>query len=368
MLKYTPFYHVCLQSGATMEGASWVTPACFSSIEEECLAVRQKVGITDFSTMSKFDIKGPDSKQFLQKMIVNDINKLKPGKGLYSCMVNEEGGMFDDTTVFQFTEDHFFVVGSTAGRQKDIERFKKYSEDYKVYITDVTSAFGLLSVQGPFARDLLNSVCDSLLNDVDYFEFKFVKINQCSILASRTGFTGELGYELFINSEDCPVVWDTVLEAGKKFGCRPYGLKAGSGVLRLEKGYIGGKEYNETINPYEAGLGWTVKLNTDFIGKEALSKIKEKGPERKLMGFVILEKNVNVSSGNKVLSKNEEIGMITSATYSPILNKHIALGYVKTGYEQINSKVKITIDKYNAVDAILVSKVFYDSENKKLKA
>jgi len=367
-LKYTPFYNVCLQAGAKMEGTSWVTPAYFSSIEEECLAVRQKVGITDFSTMSKFDIKGPDSKQFLQMMIVNDINKLEPGKGLYSCMVNEDGGMYDDTTVFQFSEDHFFLVGSTAGRQKDIERFKIYSENYKVYVTDVTSAFGLLSVQGPRSRELLNSVCEPLLDDVDYFGFKIVKINQCSILASRTGFTGELGYELFINTEDCPTVWETVLEAGKKFGCIPYGLKAGSGILRLEKGYIGGKEYNETINPYEAGLGWTVKLNTDFVGKEALSKIKEKGPEKKLMGFSILEKNINVLSGNKVYFKDEEIGMITSATYSSILNKHIAIGYVKTDYAKIDTKVNIAIDKDQYADAIQVSKVFYDSENKKLKA
>ena len=187
-MKKSAFYYVNLNNGAKMGGGKpWHTPSEFTDVIEEYWAVREAVGVTDWSTMCKFDIKGPESKEFLQQSIVNDVDRLAPGKGLYSCMANEEGGMYDDTTVYMYGEDHYLLVGSTAGRARDIERLEKYSKDYKVYITDVTGGFGLLSVQGPNTRKVLNAVSDVTVDDIDYFCFKMIKIADHDVMASRTG-------------------------------------------------------------------------------------------------------------------------------------------------------------------------------------
>lgn len=366
-MKKSPFYYLNLQNGATMAGAPWHTPAQFTSVEEEHLAVRSTCGMTDWSTMCKFDIKGPDAKAFLQRMIVNDMERLAPGKGLYSCMCNEAGGMFDDTTVYQYAENHYLLVGSTAGRSKDARRFAEHSKGMAVYVTDVTGGYGLLSVQGPNARALLNSISGKKLDGVAYFDFIMADIAEHTVMISRTGFTGELGYEIFIASEDCPCVFEAILDAGKAFGLKLVGLKAASGILRLEKGYLSGKEYNETINPYEAGVGWSVRLDTDFIGRDALAEIKKNGPARKLMGFVVADSSRVAVAGDSLWCNGQTVGEITSATYSPTLGQSIGLAYVQAAFSAPDTQVVVKIDGQDCA-AQLCSKTFYDKECLRLKA
>ena len=367
-MKKSPFYYLNLNQGAVMSGGKpWHTPAQFTDVLEEYNAVRTACGVTDWSTMCKFDIKGPDAKTFLQKMIVNDINRLTPGRGLYSCMCNEQGGMYDDTTVYQYAEDHYLLVGSTAGRAKDAKRFAAYSRGMRVYITDVTGGFGLLSVQGPNTRKLLNSVSSETVDDVAYFAFKMIQIAGHDVMASRTGFTGELGFELFIAAEDCPCVYEAILEAGKDCGLKPVGLLAASGMLRLEKGYLSGKEYSESINPYEAGVGWSVKLDTDFIGRDALADLKQRGPAKRLMGFIMDGKDKVAPAGGQVLADGASAGQVTAATYSPVLDRSLGLAYIDAAYAVEGAEVTIPVDGVPAA-AKLCSKTMYDPENIRLKA
>lgn len=367
-MKKSPFYYLNLQNGGQMAGGKpWHTPAVFTDMMEEYNAVRFACGVTDWSTMCKFDIKGPEAKAFLQKMLVNDIDRLEPGKGFYSSMCNEDGGMYDDTTVYQYAENHYLLVGSTAGRAKDTKRLNEYGKDMQVYITDVTGGIGMLSVQGPNSRDLLNSISDTTLNDVAYFEFKNVKIADHDVMVSRTGFAGELGYELFINAEDCSCVYEAVFEAGKNFGMKLVGLKAAASMLRLEKGYLAGSEYNESINPYEAGIGWSVKLDTDFIGRDALAQIKANGPAKKLMGFMLDEETGVATAGEPVFVDGNPIGKITATVYSPVLAKSIGLAYIDTPFAEVGKAVTVNVDGKPAA-AVLCKKAMYDPDCKRLKA
>lgn len=347
-------------------GKPWHTPMQFTSVLEEYNAVRHTCGVTDWSTMCKFDIKGPDAKSFLQKILVNDVDRLSPGKGLYSSMCNEDGGMFDDTTVYQYGENHYLLVGSTAGREKDVKRLAEYSNGKQVYITDVTGGIGILSVQGPNSRKLLNSISDTSLNDLKYFEFKMVTIAGHTVMVSRTGFTGELGFELFVASEDCPCVYEAVLEAGKEYGVRLVGLNAAANMLRIEKGYLAGAEYNETINPFEAGVGWTVRLNRDFVGCKALAKIKEAGPTKKLMGFWVNDVEKVPQGGARIFADGKDVGWVTAAMYSPILEKSIGLAYIEAGHAVLGKIVDIEMEG-GLVSAKLSQKAMYDPECARLK-
>ena len=186
-------------------------------------------------------------------------------------------------------------------------------------------------------------------------------------MASRTGFTGELGFELFIAAEDCPCVYEAILEAGKSWGLKLVGLLAASGMLRLEKGYLSGKEYNESINPYEAGVGWSVKLDTDFIGRDALAEIKKNGPARKLMGFVMDDKEKTASGGEEVSAGGKVVGKVTAATYSPILGKSIGLAYIDAACALEGTAVTISLEGA-AESAQLCAKTMYDPEGARLKA
>lgn len=363
----TPFYHLMMQKGAKINTTTWVTAAVYTNVEEELEAIRKTVAATDWSTMSKFDIKGPDAKSFVQYMVVNDVNKLPPGRVMYCCMATEDGGMYDDTTVYCFSDKHYMIVGSTAGRKKDMNRFNKYREGKQVYITDITGMWGLLSLQGPNSRDLLNKVCETSLKDLAYYSFMKNKISGYNVLISRTGFTGELGYELYIAAEDCLDVWDAIEAEGSPFGLKLVGLSAASGIARLEKGLIGGADYGEDINPYEVGLGWTVALDTDFIGRDALRRIHDRGPARKLMGFQIDSKDKIAKKGMEIFMDEKVVGNVTSGNYSYTFAKSIGLGFVQADKAVAGKKVQIKIGE-DIVEAVLFAKNMYDPRGLRLKA
>jgi len=366
-MKKSPFYALHLQANATMINGAWCAAGVYTDIVEEYHAIRNDAGLSDWSTMGKFVIQGAQAKEFMQKMIVNDINRIKPGLALYSSMVNEEGGIFDDTVVYQLAENHYLLVGSTAGRAKDAKRFAEHSKGIHVNVTDVTSAYGMLSVQGPKSRDLLNTICSETLNDVPYFGLKFCKIANCDLIIARTGFTGELGFEIFINAEDGHDVWDAIIEAGKPFGLRLCGILASASMLRLEKGYISAKEYNETINPYEAGLGWSVRLETDFIGRDALKKIKEQGPARSLMGFIVSGcDDLGVANGD-VTCDGKKVGFISSACFSPALKKSIGMTFIDAKYAKIDQVVSVTTAA-GMKEAKLCEKAFDDPSHSRAKS
>ncbi len=367
-MKKSPFYYLNLKNGAVMGGGNpWHTPLQFTDVLEEYWAVRKTCGLTDWSTMCKFDIKGPEAKAFMQYLLVNDVDRLAPGKGFYSSICNEQGGMFDDTTVYQLGENHYLLVGSTAGRAKDTKLLAELTAGREVYVTDVTGGLGILSVQGPNSRALLNSISDTSLDDIEYFTFKTVKIADHDVMVSRTGFTGELGFELFVASEDCSCVYEAVTEAGKNYGLKLVGVSAAAGALRLEKGYLAGKEYNESINPFEASVGWTVRFTRDFIGRKALEEIKMNGPARKLMGFIAADKTLVADAGKPVCVGDAVVGETTSTAYSPVLDKSIGLAFIDAKHAVDGAEVTVSVgDK--TVAATLCGKAMYDPEGARLKA
>lgn len=365
-MKKSPFYFMHVKEGAVMGTGAWSSPQKYTDSDQEHHAVRNNIGVTDFSTMSKFDIQGPDAAAYLQKLIVNDICKLVPGKALYSCMTNEEGGMFDDTTVYMFNEEHYMLVGSTACRYKDIPWLNKHKQGMQVYVTDITSAYGLLSVQGPKSRLLLNEICAQSVDKIEYFHFIETQIDGSNVLLSRTGFTGEVGFELYIPSEDCPDIWEIVKEYGEKYDLKFVGMLAASGTLRLEKGYIGGKDYGEHTNPFEVGLGWTVAGDTEFIGSAALKKIRSEGVKKSLIGFSIADKSKIAANKADVLADGKVIGSVTSAALSPTYDVSFGMMFIDPEYAIIGNKIKIVVNGQQ-VDAEVAGKCLHDPEMKILK-
>lgn len=367
-MKKTPFYSKLIEVGASLGTGTWNTAREYSNSTpvEEHQAVRNAVGIIDFSTMSKFDIKGEDAQKFVQKMIVNDVSKLAPGEVLYSSIVNSDGGVFDDTTVYSFSDDHYWIVGSTAGREKVFDRLKEYSKYMRAYVTDLTSAYGLLAVQGPHSRELLNTISEPKIDDLDYFWFEEVEIAGLPVMISRTGFTGELGFELYIAAENAPKIWEVVSEAGKDFDAKYCGLNA-VGTIRIEKGLIGGSDYGEDTNPYEVGLGWTVDLDTDFVGHDALKKIKEEGPKRKLMGFRIPDKELVAETGDEIFIDDTVIGEVTSPAWSVTYDISMGMALIDSDYAEEDKKVQIKIDG-KLVDGHLANQNLHDPENKRVRA
>lgn len=368
MMRRTPFYELNVKAGAKMTQGAWALPMEYTGTKQEHEAVRQRAGITDFSSMGQVDIKGKDAFALVQNLVVNDVNRLSPGKVMYSTMCNPEGGIVDDTTVYCLASDHYWIVTSTANRFNDVAWIKEHAKGLNVAVTDISSGIGLLSLQGPLSRTILQSVTDIDLQNVKYFEFAIGKVGEASVLVSRTGFTGELGYELYVNADEAYELWDTVMKAGEPHGAMLCGLGAAGSTLPLEKGYLSGREYNETINPFEVGLGWTVRLNKgNFIGRDALMAIKEKGISKKLVGFELDDSLVIAKTGNPILVGGKTVGKVTSAAFGYTVNKSIGMGFVDIDYSKVGTEIEIDLDESTAKGR-LVAKPFYDPEALRTRA
>lgn len=365
-MKRTPFYELHLKAGAKMSSAGWALPLEYTSVAQEHQAVRQCAGLTDFSSMGEIDLKGSEAFALLQKLLVNDVARLAPGKAMYSTMCNADGGIVDDTTVYCHAPNHYWIVTSTANRMKDVAWVQEQAKGMNVAVTDISSGIGLLCLQGPCSREILQPITDADLSELHYFEFVKAKVKDVPVWISRTGFTGELGYELYVGAEDAQELWENLLAAGEPRGLTLCGLGAAGNTLPLEKGYLSGREYNESISPIEAGLGWTVRLNKgDFIGREALKAIKEKGPQRRLMGFELNDASKVAKSGATILANGQAVGKVTSASFGPSVGKSIGLGYVQAEHAAIGTEVEIDVDGVR-FPGRLVNKRFYDPDNLRL--
>lgn len=367
-MRRTPFYELHIKSGAKMAQGAWALPMEYTGVKEEHEAVRQRAGITDFSSMGQINIKGKDAFALVQNLVVNDINRLSAGKVLYSTMCNPEGGIIDDTTVYCVAPDHYWIVTSTANRFKDVEWINEHAKGMDVSVTDISSGIGLLCLQGPLSRTILQSVTDIDLQGVKYFEFAKARVGDTPVIVSRTGFTGELGYEIYVNAEDAYELWDALINAGKPHGAMLCGLGAAGGTIPLEKGYLSGREYNETINPFEVGLGWTVRLNKEnFIGRDALLAVKEKGVSKKLVGFELEDPSIVAKTGNQILCGGKAIGKVTSASYCFTVGKSIGLGFVGAEHSSVGTAVEIDLGEDTAKGKLVV-KPFYDPEGLRAKS
>lgn len=365
-LKRTPLYPLYEEYGAkTIDFGGWDLPVQFSSIKEEHEAVREKAGIFDVSHMGEIVVKGKESAAFLQKMMTNDLSKLKEGRAQYTAMCYENGGTVDDLLIYRLGPNDFLLIVNAANTEKDYDWLTQHAEG-EVEIENVSDQYALIAIQGPKAQDILQKITtDTDLGEIKFFAFRQnVDLNGAKALVSRTGYTGEDGFEIYCKPEDAISLWKNLLEAGKDEGILPCGLGARD-TLRFEATLpLYGQELSPEISPLEAGIGFAVKLNkeADFIGKEALAKQKEEGVPRKLVGIEMLDRGIP-RNGYPVYSDDEEIGFVTSGTQSPTLKKNIGLALIKSEYSETGKELEIAVRK-KRLKAKIVETPFYTRPKK----
>jgi len=343
-MKKTKFFNVHEKLRAKIvEFAGYLMPIQYTSIIAEHKTVRNSVGVFDVSHMGEIFISGKNALDFVQYITINDSSKLIPGRVQYSAMCYNDGGIVDDLLVYKISTTEFMLVVNASNISKDFEWMLK-NNTFGVEIKNLSDEYSLLAVQGPKSKEVIQKLCENTL-DIDYYHFIKTKICGYNMIVSRTGYTGELGYELYFKGDEeiAEDVWNKIFEAGKEFDIQPVGLGARD-TLRLEMGFcLYGNDIDQNTNPLEAGLGWITKLNKDnFVGKNALLKVKKDGLKRKLVALLSDERCFPRHGYDLTVSGNK-VGVITSGTVSPVLDKAIALGYVDSKFTQDGSIINFSI-------------------------
>lgn len=365
-LKRTPLFDVYKEyGGKTIDFGGWELPVQFSSIKEEHEAVRTKAGLFDVSHMGEVEVKGPGSLAYLQKLMTNDVSKLKNGGAQYTAMCYENGGTVDDLLVYKIEEDHYLLVVNASNIEKDYEWMKDHLEG-DVEIKNLSEDMAQLALQGPAAEEVLQKLASEHdLSQIGFFKFiEEVDLNGKKALVSRTGYTGEDGFEVYCKSEDAVSLWKDILETGKSAGVVPCGLGARD-TLRFEANLaLYGQELSPEISPLEAGIGFAVKLNKeeDFIGKEALKQQKENGVPRKLVGIEMIDRGIP-RHGYPVYKGDAKIGEVTTGTQSPTLKKNIGLVLIDSNETEIGNEVEVEI-RGKRLKAAVSATPFYKREKK----
>lgn len=355
--KPTPFTRYHEAAGAKMVGfVGYLMPVQYKGITHEHRAVRTNIGLFDLSHMGEFEVTGKDAEAFLQKTTTNNVAALTDGKIQYSCMPYEHGGIVDDLLVYRLSQNHYFLVVNASNIDKDFDWLKSHLfGDAK--LVNRSDEFGLLAIQGPNAQKLMAELTSHNLDAMSYYTCAHAKVGGVDLLFSRTGYTGEDGFELYIPPQHCDKLWLAVTEAGKKYGLELIGLGARD-TLRLEmKMALYGNDIDQTTTPVEAGLSWIVDFDKDFIGKPVINKQKEEKPKRRLV-CLEMEGKLVPRHGYDILDNGQKAGTVTSGTFSPSLQKPIALGYVPAEKSKIGSSVEIAI-RDKRVTAQVVKPPFY---------
>ncbi|WP_404453395.1 glycine cleavage system aminomethyltransferase GcvT [Oceanobacillus kapialis] len=365
-LKRTPLYPEYQKSGAkTIDFGGWDLPVQFSSIKQEHHVTRTKAGLFDVSHMGEIHVTGPKSQTFLQKMTTNDVAKLVPGRAQYTIMCYPDGGTVDDFIIYMLAENDYLLVVNAANTEKDYDWLvENNNESTDVLIKNVSEEYVQLALQGPFAEKILQKLTDTDLSAIKFFRFdQEVKIGniQSTALVSRTGYTGEDGFEIYIEKNAGPALWNLLLKEGKEQGVEPIGLGARD-TLRFEANLaLYGQELSATISPIEAGLSFAVKVDKgDFIGRDVLKEQVEKGADRKLVGIEMIDKGIP-RHGYKVFYEGEEVGFVTSGTQSPTLNKNVGLALVKRAYANLDQQLTVQV-RNRALKCVVTKTPFYKRE------
>jgi aminomethyltransferase len=319
----------------------WELPQQYTSIRDEHLAVRKVAGLFDISHMGRVYVEGSPAEAYLQRIFTNDISRLEPGHAMYTLMCKEDGGILDDLVVYRQELERFIVVVNAANRDKDVGWMRQHL-DSNVSMVDRTAEVSLVAFQGPRASALMPAG-SSDTEGIPYFGFRPGEVAGIKCLISRTGYTGEDGFELFIDSQHVSRAWDAILEAGSSAGVLPAGLGARD-ATRLEAALrLYGNDMDETVNPYEAGLGWTVKLDKgEFVGRRALAKVREEGPRRAMIGLKT-EPGIIPRHGAAASREGKRVGMVTSGTHSFFLGHPIALAMVEVPSFRVGDKVAVEV-------------------------
>ena len=365
-LKRTPLYPLYAEiSGVRcIDFGGWELPVQFSGIHKEHEAVREAAGLFDVSHMGEFMVSGPQAENFIQHVTVNDVTTLTPGQAQYSAMCYPDGGVVDDLLVYKLGEKSYMLVVNASNLDKDWEWLQQHLVD-GVQMTNESDGTALLALQGPKAEDILAPLVDTDLTQLGAFHFlQQVPFLGASVLISRTGYTGEDGFEIYLPAGDAPAVWKGLLEHGDAHGLLPAGLGARD-TLRFEaKLPLYGQELSQAISPLEGGIGFFVKLNQtdDFIGKEALRQQKNDGIPRKLVGIEMIDRGIP-RSHYPVYSGDMQIGEITTGTQSPTLKRNLGLALIESGHAAIGTHVEVDV-RGKRLKAEVVSVPFYKRAQK----
>ncbi|OJX55784.1 MAG: glycine cleavage system protein T [Flavobacterium sp. 38-13] len=358
-MKNTALTHVHERLGAKMVPfAGYNMPVQYEGVNIEHETVRNGVGVFDVSHMGEFLISGPNVLALIQKVTTNDASTLTVGKAQYSCLPNENGGIVDDLIVYKMKEDQYLLVVNASNIEKDWNWIST-KNDVGAEMRNISDDYSLLAIQGPKAVEAMQSLTSVDLAAIKYYHFEvgdFAGVPD--VIISATGYTGSGGFEIYAKNENIEQIWNKVFEAGKSYGIKPIGLAARD-TLRLEMGFcLYGNDINDTTSPIEAGLGWITKFNKEFTNSENLLKQKEAGVLRKLVGFELTERGIPRHDYEIVDKDGNIIGVVTSGTMAPSLNKGIGLGYVTTEFSGVDSEIFIRIRK-NDIPAKVVKLPFY---------
>ena len=341
--------------GKMVEFAGYNMPVQYEGVKTEHHTVRNEVGVFDVSHMGEVFVTGKNSLDFLQYITTNDVSNLTPGKIQYTCLPNADGGIVDDLLLYMISKNNYLLVVNASNLEKDLAWINKHNT-FGCSIDNQSDNYSLLAIQGPKAIKLLQELTNINLSEIKYYNFKIGAIAEIKdVIISRTGYTGEIGFELYVKNESTKKLWDAIFSTSVEL--KPIGLAARD-TLRLEKGFcLYGNDISDSTSPIEAGLGWITKFTKEFINYEELKAQKEGGVTKKLVGLEIIDKGIARKDYPVIDSERNEIGIVTSGTMSPSLNKAIAMAYVSKELSMIGSEVYIMVRK-KQIKAVVVALPF----------
>ncbi|MDY0234903.1 MAG: glycine cleavage system aminomethyltransferase GcvT [Gudongella sp.] len=358
--KKTPLYdeHVKL-GGDVVDYAGWFLPVQYEGLVPEHEAVRNAVGLFDVSHMGEITVKGKDALAYVNSLMTNDIASIVDNQIIYTFMCNESGGAVDDLLVYRYAQDFFYLVVNAGNIDKDWKWIQDHKKDFEVELENISDEVGEVAIQGPLAEKTLQKLTDFDLSSIKFFHLnRNVDIAGVNCMVSRTGYTGEDGFEVYSDNEGIVKVWNAILEAGKEEGIKPTGLGCRD-TLRFEASLpLYGHEMDYVITPLEAGFKYFVKLDkeSDFIGKEALNKQWNEGLKRKLAGIELIDRGI-AREGYEVYKDGEKIGHITTGYKSPTLGKVIGNALIKIEFTELGTEVDVKI-RNKFAKAKVISKKF----------
>ena len=357
-LKRTPLYATHVSMGARMvDFGGWEMPVQYTGLVDEHHTVRKAVGLFDVSHMGEIEVRGPEAMRLVDYVTTNAASRLHIGQAQYSGLLYEHGGVVDDILVHKVTEQHFFLCVNAANQEKDFEHIRA-ANNFDAELDFASDRYAQIAVQGPLARRTLQKLTPVDLSSIGYYWFRDGEVSSVPARIARTGYTGEDGFEIYAAPDESPRIWNELLEAGREFGIKPCGLGARN-TLRLEaKMALYGHEIHASITPFEAELGWIVKMDKgEFIGRAALAKQKEQGVRRKLVGFEMRGRGIG-RDGYEVRCNGTSAGWVTSGSPAPSLNKNVGLCYLPAGEARPGRKIEVMV-RNQAVEAEIVSTPFY---------
>lgn len=341
-LRMPPLHTIHETAGASVtEFGGWEMPVEFGSIKQEHASVRDAVGKFDVSHMGEIEVTGPDAERLTQRLTTNDVAALDPGEAQYSTITNQDGIILDDTVVYRRAAEEILFIPNAGHDGEMYDRWVHHCDEWDLDATvrNATEDYGMIAVQGPDASELVTTVADDPIGRLDRFEAMDATVAGVETWAARTGYTGEDGFEFVVPWADADTVWAA-------FDCPPCGLGARD-TLRMEAGFLlSGQDFHPTENPrtpFEANIGFVVKLGTEFIGRDALEQVDAEGPEEKFIGFTLIDRGVPRHGYPITTPSGEAIGTVTSGTMSPTLNEPIGLGYVPVEYASPDTPIRVVI-------------------------